>query len=277
MHDNYLRNLCSWEKWWEVREFLFSDASSKDKKRQQIFHCREEQVNDDGDGFSTCLHYACKYGAPEGIIDSMIDIGGKELVMMHDVLYDDCGQSISGKGGTALHCACSSYEHDGSASFDVIELLIDVGGKELVMTKDGNGYTALHELCDSIIYTQNNAARIIKFMREVAGTGTILTKKNNKGQTPLDIVTNDKYSDEIKALLQPRIKNDPSNARNDSSNLVPADDRVNNTTCTCTAITAITRTLQDQLKAANQKVADLNNTIETQNVFLSEHKTQAGS
>ena len=108
-------------------------------------------------------------------------------------------------------------------------------------------------------------------MFEGTGTGTLLTKENNTYQAPLYIVTDDKALDEIKVVLQAHIKNEPSNARDDSSSiLIPADDRVNNTTCT-----SITRTLQDQLKAANQKIADLNNTIETQraeNVLFSERK-----
>ena len=78
-------------------------------------------------------------------------------------------------------------------------------------------------------------------MFEGTRTGTLLTIKNDTYQTPLDIVTDDKALDESKVVLQARIKNKPSNARDDSSSiLIPADDRVNNTT-------SITRTLQDQL------------------------------
>jgi len=109
-------------------------------------------------------------------------------------------------------------------------------------------------------------------MFEGTGTGTLLTKENNTYQAPLYIVTDDKALDEIKVVLQAHIKNEPSNARDDSSSiLIPADDRVNNTT-------SITRTLQDQLKATNKKIADLSNTIETQravNVLFSERKQAA--
>jgi ankyrin repeat protein len=242
MGDDTLFDLCSCQKWGEVRDFLASDALNKDKKRQQLFRCREEHAHDDGVGFLTCLHHACEYGADEDIIKSMIDIGGKELVM---VMVREGIYLSSAPGGTALHRACRE-----GASIDVIMLLIGVGGKELVMAKDGEGYTALHELCCSILDTHENAASIIKLMLEVAGIGTLLTKNNKDGETPLDILDG-KALDEIKTLLQPHIKNEPSNARDDSSSkLVPADDGVNNTT-------TITRTLQDQLKEANQKIADL--------------------
>jgi hypothetical protein len=37
-----------------------------------------------------------------------------------------------------------------SASFNVIKMRIDVGGKDLVVAKDANGDTALHYLCRNI-------------------------------------------------------------------------------------------------------------------------------
>jgi len=142
-------------------------------------------------------------------------------------------------------------------SFDVMKMLIDVGAKELVVAKDSDGDTALHWLCDNI-NRNTNAANKIKLMLQVAGTETILTGKNDKGKPPLDYATVRGGSNEIKALLQPRtIKNDPANASDDASNLVP-NDHDNDTTAT---------EIQDQLQAANQKkIADLENQIESQKV-----------
>ena len=80
---------------------------------------------------------------------------------------------------------------------------------------------------------------------------TILTDKDNDGKTPLDYATVRGASDEIKALLQPRtINDDPANANDDASNIVPDDDHDNYSTAT---------EIQDQLQADNnqKKIADL--------------------
>jgi len=236
MNSNHLYNLCYYKKWDEIRKFLDSDSNNKKEKKLQ-FVCYQ---GGRGNGY-TCLHEACYNGAPADIIKSLLDIGGKDLVMM----------TTNGKS-TALHTACYF-----GASFDVMKLLIDVGGKELVVAKNWIGNTALHLLCRHI-NNHDNAANKIKLMLQVAGTEKILTVKNDNGNTPLDIATAKGGSDEIKTLLQPRtIKNDPANANDDASNLVPpADDHDNDTTAT---------EIQDQLlQAAKQRNADLETQIESQ-------------
>jgi len=236
MRQNQLYNLCDRKKWEEIRKFLDSDSNNKNKKRQSV--CYQGGTS----GF-TCLHHACDEGAPADIIKSLLDIGGKDLVM-----------TTTYWKSTALHFACWK-----GASFDVMKILIDVGGKELVVAKDNNGDTALHDLCH-YINVHTKAANKIKLMLQVAGTETILTDKNDDGETALDYATAEGTSNKIKALLQPRtIKNEPANSNDDASNLVPADDHDNNTTAT---------EIQDQLlQAANhKKIADLENQIESQKV-----------
>ena len=233
MNENHLYNLCLDKEWDEVRKFLDSDSNNKEKKRQ--FVCYRIW-----DGW-TCLHHACWNGAPADIIKSLIDIGGKDLVM-----------TKSTRKYTALHFACWK-----SAYFDVMKILIDLGGKELVVAKDYDVYTALHWLCRHI-NRHDNAANKIKLMLQVSGTETILTDKDKFGKTPLDIATARGASDEIKTLLKSHtIKNEPAISSDDASNLVPpADDHDNDTTTT---------EIQDQLQAANQKkIADLETQIETQ-------------
>lgn len=151
--------------------------------------------------------------------------------------------SQSGRKMTALHYACY-----GGAYFNVIKMLIDIGGEELVVVKDSGGDTAVHTL-SRFIHDCDNAADKIKLLIEVAGTEIILTEKNKYGKTPLDLATAKGTSDEIKALFQPRtIKNEPEISSNDASNFVP-DDLDNDT--------VITELQQDQLQAAKQKIADL--------------------
>ena len=232
MKDKYLSELCFHKKWDKVRGFLHSNSTTKDKKREFVFYR--------GSRWSwTCLHKACCEHPPADIIKSLLDIGGKRLVMMITTPWKN----------TALHHACST-----GASFDVIKMLIDVGGKDLVMAKNHHGCNALHYLC-YYINKHHNAAKKIKLVLQVANTEAILTEENYDGKTPLDVATEEEASDEIKALLQPRsIKNDPAIARDDTSNLVP-DDHANNTTTTM---------LQDQLQATKQRNAHLETQIETQ-------------
>ena len=67
------------------------------------------------------------------------------------------------------------------------KMLIDVGGKELVMAKtDFNDSTALHWLCE-YSNDHDNIANIIKLLLQVADTEPNLTEKNSAGKTPLDI------------------------------------------------------------------------------------------
>ena len=271
MNDNHLIGLCHGKKWDEIREFLDSDSTNNNDKKRQ-FVCYRGEWDD-----YTCLHHACCYkGAPPvDIIKSLLDIGGKELVMMTD----------SDKN-TALHFAC-----DNGVSFDVMKMLIDVGGKELVVAKNSsNGDTALHYLCYHINRHTNAATNKIEQILQVADTETILTEKNDNGYTPLDYAIRNKANNKIKRLLQPRTINkiDSANINDDASNLVP-DDHDNDTSITelqnqlqaanqkiadleshrAEHVLLATRH-QDQLQAANQKNADLENEIENQNALLSE-------
>ncbi len=243
MNNCNLNDLCWGGKWVEVREFLDSDSTNKDKKRELVRYRGEDDW--------TCLHAACCFGAPVDIIESLLDIGGKELVMM----------ITTHTKRTSLHFACRN-----GASFDIMKMLIDLGGKELIMAKNSDGDTALHSLC-RYIKKHTKAAIKIKLMLQVPGTEIILTEKNKYGnRTPLDCATANKASDEIKALLQPRtIKNEPANASDDASNLVPADDQSNDTT--------ITR-LQNDLQAAKQRNVHLESQIESQKTQIETQKTK---
>ena len=230
--------MCRDKKWDQIRAFLDSDSNNKKEKKRQFVCYRGS-----GGGW-TCLHYWawCCSELPTDIIRLLIDIGGKELVMM-----------TSYSMRTALHNACLY-----GASFDVIKTLIDVGGTEMVVAKDEDGDTGLDTLCYEI-NKHDDVAIKIKLMLQVPGTEIILTERNYDGETPLDIATANGASDEIKALLQPRtIKNEAANDTDDTSNIVPDD--LDNDTVTSTSTTR----LQDRLQAAEQKISDLESQVETQ-------------
>ena len=99
MNDSYIYDLCRGRKWDEVRKFLDTDSNNKDKKL--------EVVRYRGGNGCTCLHHACCYKKPpDDIIKSLLDIGGKELVMI-----------TNSWKRTALHYAC--WKNASSSAFPV--------------------------------------------------------------------------------------------------------------------------------------------------------------
>jgi len=170
-----LFRLCFHNKWPEVRKYLSSDAAEEEKKSNIMYR------DDEG---STCLQEACSHDAPDDIIKTMLDIGGKELVMMKEI--NDC---------TALHFAC--YK---GASYNIIKMLIEVGGKDLVMAKSSSGNTALHWLC-VFIKSHTKVGEKIKLFLQVGDANLLLSKKNHAGKTPLEIADDMGASKKVKKLL----------------------------------------------------------------------------
>jgi len=141
MKDCNLFSLCTHKEWPQPRKYLSSDAAKQEKKSNIMYR---------GDYGRTCLQQACCRGAPDDIIKTMIDIGGKELVM-----------KIDNDERTALHSACMN-----GASYDIIKMLIEVGGRDLVLAEDDDGDTALHYLCWSI--EEDNDAAEDQILMQVA-------------------------------------------------------------------------------------------------------------
>jgi ankyrin repeat protein len=174
-----LSKLCINKDWPEVRKYLSSDAAEEEKKSDVMYR---------NDGFYwTCLHMGCRddaHRAPEDIIKTMLDIGGKELVMMTDK-----------SDRTALHVACIV-----GASYNIIKMLIEVGGKDLVMANDKDGDTALHHLC-LYMNRHNKVADKIKIIRQADDAKLLLSAKNHAGKTPLEIATDKGASKKVMRRL----------------------------------------------------------------------------
>ena len=111
----------------------------------------------DGD---TALHKALKSmkKVSLGIIEKLIEVGGRKLVMEKDAY-----------GDTALHIACLNR----NTSFDIISKLIGVGERELVMLKSNNGDTALY----IAFLNKNISFDIISKLIKVGGW-ELITEKN---------------------------------------------------------------------------------------------------
>jgi ankyrin repeat protein len=93
------------------------------------------------------------------------------------------------------------YACDGGASYNIIKMLIEVGGKDLVMAKDNYGNTALHYLCRRI-KRHTRPAKKIKLILQVGDANLLLSTKYHAGQTPLEIADDMDASSEIKKLLK---------------------------------------------------------------------------
>eukprot|EP00979_Chaetoceros_neogracilis_P002095 scaffold375_cov299-Chaetoceros_neogracile.AAC.14 len=174
MDGSNLYTLCRDKEWPEMRKYLSSDAAEEEKKSNIMYH----------HGYGrTCLHRACR-DAPDDIIKTMLDIGGKELVM-----------KVDGFDGTVLHLACGY-----GASYNIIKMLIEVGGKDLIMAKSSAGYTALHHLC-LYIEEHTKVAEKVKLILKVGDANLLLSTKNSRGEIPLEIATEEGASKRIKKLL----------------------------------------------------------------------------
>ena len=97
----------------------------------------------------TTLMLALNHNKSTKVLLKLIEIGGKDLVMMVDK-YD---------GRTALHYVCGN----GNISIDVVTKLIETGGQELIMVKDFVGRTALHHACENRNEPIDIVSKLIEF------------------------------------------------------------------------------------------------------------------
>jgi ankyrin repeat protein len=113
------------------------------------------------------------------------------------------------------------YACNHGASYNIIKMLIEVGGKDLVMAKDDNGDTALHLVC-WYIKAHTKVAEKVKLILEVGDANLLLSTKNFNGKTPLEIAADKGASKKIKKLLTIQ-SNSTTNNDSPSTNIVPAD------------------------------------------------------
>ena len=115
----------------------------------------------------TTLMLAIKRPKSKKVVFKLIEIGGRELVMMKENF-----------GTTALHCACT-HKH---TSLEIISKLIELGGKELVMERDTIGQTALHYLCMNKIVSmdesknKNISMDVLSKLLEVGGRELVMAQ-----------------------------------------------------------------------------------------------------
>ncbi|GFH55611.1 hypothetical protein CTEN210_12087 [Chaetoceros tenuissimus] len=158
-----LYNLCHERKWEEVRTYL---SSNQDDNLTKTLYIKWQDQTKEGKCYNS-LHKACsKSNVPLDIIDSMIKIGGKNLVMQTTL-----------HGNSALHIACYNNVH-----VEIIKLLIKVGGKELVMKQDDDdGNTCLHDATE----WSDTSEDVVRALLEFGGLA-LANVKNNEGKTAVE-------------------------------------------------------------------------------------------
>ena len=111
----------------------------------------------------TALMLALNLNKSMEAVFKLIEIGGKELVMMMDRNY----------GETALHYACGHK----NMSVDIVTKLVEIGGQELIMMKDNYGRTALQYACGN----RNVSLKIVSKLIEEGGLELLMVKDNYGG------------------------------------------------------------------------------------------------
>lgn len=196
-----------WKKHFDAAEAYLNDTYLSTKEMQDALCYQNE------DGWNSLMRAFYrrppKYiSAPDSLIKDMIEIGGKELVTMTNAWGDNAlicairnkrsldlikllietGQGIeyvlhrNNIGRTALHWACEM-----NLSMDVIQCLVEQGGKKLVMIEDDNGVTA-----------QSKSGDVMDYLIRVGGEKK---KAIPKRPTILHDLIQDKMFEEAEAYL----------------------------------------------------------------------------
>jgi hypothetical protein len=120
---------------------------------------------------------------------------------------DDIVKVMLDIGGKELLMRKANYDRTvlhstciNGASYNILKILILVGGKDLVMAKDKHGDTALHWLC-WCIKKHTKVAEKIKLILQVGDVDLLLATHNHAGDTPLEIAADNGTSNLIKKLL----------------------------------------------------------------------------
>jgi len=141
----------------------------------------------------TMLHELCiastKWEEEDGAlarINLVLRFGGKDLLF----------STTEKMGRTALHLSC--MEH---ASVNVIDILVNENGKELVMLKDNDGMTALHFLCLEFDEDLDPTCILkIVLLLDCAGKD-LLKEQTDAGETAYDFAKAGGASDEVLEAL----------------------------------------------------------------------------
>ena len=152
--DNLVKTVNNLNRKHEVLALLNDKNRSLKEKRLAIMTQNNHGV--------TALFWAVRRHAEYTLIKRMVEIGGKELVLLFNKYEEN-----------VLHNAalCDS-------SFSVFKILIDAGGDGILLKQDLQGNTPLHYACAWIISDET-----LEYMARKGGKRLLLTQ-NQSGQVP---------------------------------------------------------------------------------------------
>lgn len=186
-------NMLLHEEWLDAAAFLKSNETSLAEKALAVNYLNT-------DGCSTLL-LAALHGAHLSLIQQILNVGNVDILL----------KGTAGSGWTPLIIACDRYDHSqtGKDHLDFIQLLIDVGGKDLVCRVDDSQRTALHWACDKLTPYPEVIGLLIK-----AGGKELLTKTDKDHNTALHQLCLQQPSHEVIKLLIRAGGKDVCRARN---------------------------------------------------------------
>ena len=212
MDGKALFKICSKKEWTKLKKFLDSSEIGMEEKEKILSYQEGKRWEN-----RTCLMICvCKF-APEELILKMIRIGKKSMLL----------KQIAKSGHTVLHLACDAHPSHGDGrfqSFNVLKEIIDIGGRDLIMTKarDDNCY-ALHYLCWTYDCEKeiDEYKRKIEYILEKGDKKLLLLEKSQPpdgslGFTALDYASKGNAPDSICELLACDIFHLQEDSRTDS-------------------------------------------------------------
>jgi hypothetical protein len=184
---SFLYHKINCKEWDEVSSFLKHPDIDIEIKRMAV-------LKTDVMWYENSFHRACTRKAPFDVVKTIIDIGGRELVL----------QTKYAKFNT-LHFAC-----DTDSSVDVVNLLMHVGGKELLAGTNSNGSLPL------LLSAQKNLEPATALLQQglhhqVGGEFGIggLFLKDEHGQTAMEVMHSHHNWDDITASIGDMVQNTP--------------------------------------------------------------------
>ena len=199
--NGLLWSLLFYDYWEAVKSFMTMEDISHETRKNHVFskrpgyRCRGYSSRRGGyrgrgyrgrwySGGYTPLHLAIEHFEPFDFVESLVTIGGKDLVMQQN----ECGNTALHLRADALHPSVDGVDF-GSSSLKSTELLLAICGNDLVMQQNNCGATALH------IAIKEDPTKIIEQLLNIGGKDLVM-QQDNCGNTALHIavVTEKGYS-----------------------------------------------------------------------------------
>ncbi|GFH46571.1 hypothetical protein CTEN210_03045 [Chaetoceros tenuissimus] len=160
-------------------------------------------TRDDSSG-DTCLHIACCPWIEYDDEGTFYNVESQSRLV--EYLHSRTGGKLlfdtNGDGETCLHKLAKCYFTD--SNLNSIKLMVEAGGRKLLLMKDNEGKTALHNACEYVCYSQSHL-NTVKYLVE-AGGQVLLSSQDNDGNTPLHMAENEELMQYLLSVSRPNVR-----------------------------------------------------------------------